>query len=78
MLLKIPNDKTVYIARGVVYQDMGNHQLAIKDFNKSIEIDPELSEGYYRRGFSKLANKNFHEAIEDFKLSERFEKVDSS
>jgi lipoprotein NlpI len=63
VLLKIPNDKTVYIARGVVYQDMGNHQLAIKDFNKSIEIDNQLSEGYYRRGVSKLANKNFHEAI---------------
>ena len=52
---------------------MGNHQLAIKDFNKSIEIDPELSEGYYRRGFSKLASKNFHEAVLDFKESEKFE-----
>jgi tetratricopeptide (TPR) repeat protein len=73
VLLKIPNDKTVYIARGVVYQDMGNHQLAIKDFNRSIEIDPELSEGYYRRGFSKLASKSFHDAIEDFKKSEEHE-----
>lgn len=25
VLLKIPLDKTVYISRGVVYQDMGNH-----------------------------------------------------
>jgi len=52
---------------------MGNHQLAIKDFNRSLEIDVELSEGYYRRGFSKLANKNFHEAIEDFRCSDKFE-----
>lgn len=33
------NDKTVYKARGVVYQDMGNHQLAIEDFNKAIELE---------------------------------------
>ncbi len=52
---------------------MGNHQLAIKDFNKSIEIDPELSEGYYRRGVSKLSSKSFHDAINDFRKSEDYE-----
>lgn len=57
---------------------MGNHQLAIKDFNKSIEIDPELSEGYYRRGVSKLASKSFHEAKEDFRLSKEYESDDMS
>ena len=35
--MKIPTDKTVYIARGVVYQDMGNHSFAIKDFNSALE-----------------------------------------
>ena len=40
VLLKISGDKTVYIARGAVYSDMGNHKLAIDDFNKAIEIDP--------------------------------------
>ena len=54
VLERINNDKTVYIARGVVYQDMGNHQLAIKDFNEAIIIDPDLAEGYYRRGLSQL------------------------
>lgn len=52
---------------------MGNHQLAIRDFNKAIEIDEELSEGYYRRGYSKLYSKSFHEAINDFKKSEEYE-----
>ena len=33
VLINIKDDKTVYIARGVVYQDMGNHALAINDFN---------------------------------------------
>ena len=55
---------------------MGNHQLAINDFNKSIEIDPELSEGYFRRGFSKLYSKQFHEGIKDFEFSKRYESLD--
>lgn len=33
VLINIKDDKTVYIARGVVYQDMGNHALAINDFH---------------------------------------------
>lgn len=73
VLSKIPNDKTVYISRGVAFQDMGNNQMAIKDFSKAIEIDPRSSEGYYRRGMSKLAAKNYHDAIEDFRKSEDFE-----
>ena len=63
------DDKTVYIARGIVYADMGNHQLAINDFTSAIEHDPELPEGYYRRGMSKLALKMPIEAIEDFKIA---------
>lgn len=52
-----PDDKTVYIARGLVYQDMGNHQFAIKDFKKAIELDPKFSEAYYRKGVSLLKSK---------------------
>jgi len=52
---------------------MGNHQLAIKDFDRSIDIDHELSEGFYRRGVSKLASKRFHDAINDFRKSEDHE-----
>lgn len=40
VLMKMPTkDKTVYIARGLVYQDMGNHQFAINDFNEAIKIE---------------------------------------
>jgi hypothetical protein len=41
--LKISGDKTVYITRGAVYSDMGNHNLGIDDFNKAIELDEKLS-----------------------------------
>ena len=34
------DDKTVWIQRGLVYQEMGNHELAINDFEQAIELDP--------------------------------------
>ena len=63
VLLKIKDDKTVYVARGTVFQDMGNHELAIKDFEDAIAIDPQFSEGYYRMGRSKYALKRYDDAI---------------
>lgn len=69
VLIKIKDDKTVYIARGVVYQDMGNHQLAINDFQEALKYDQELSEGYYRSGFSKFYSKRYKEAIADFEMA---------
>ena len=56
----------MYIARGLVYQDMGNHQLAIKDFEAALERDPDLSEGYYRSGISKFHSKRYKQAVSDF------------
>ena len=55
---------------------MGNHQFAIKDFNKAIEIDPKLSDGYFRRGCSKLEIKSNHDAIKDFRENEACELED--
>jgi hypothetical protein len=37
---------------------MGNHKLAIDDFNKAIELDEKLSEGFFRRGLSMFHSKN--------------------
>ena len=54
---------------------MGNHMMAIKDFDKAISIDENLSEGYFRRGFSKYFRKDFDNAIEDFKEALEKEKM---
>jgi tetratricopeptide (TPR) repeat protein len=59
VLERVSNDKTVYLARGLVYQDMENHQLAINDFNNVIKYDSALSEGYLKRGWSKFYLKRF-------------------
>ena len=53
---------------------MGNHQLAIEDFQSAIDIDDKFSEGYYRMGKSKFALKQYDDAIEDFKMSREKER----
>jgi tetratricopeptide (TPR) repeat protein len=66
VLSKISNDKTVYLARGLVYQDMGNHSKAINDFTEAIRNDENMTEGYYYRGLSKISSKMYKDAIKDF------------
>lgn len=66
----LPNDKTIYIQRGLVYQDMGNHQYAIMDFKEAIRIEPEYAISHFHMGVSKLKSRLIREAIEDFKQSE--------
>ena len=66
---KISDDKTVYVARGTVYQDMGNHLLAIKDFDTAIKLDKDLAEAYFRLGLSKYFIKRYHDAIADFEMA---------
>lgn len=48
---------------------MGNHQLAIRDFNQAIHIDPEICEGYYRLGLSKLRSLDAHAGIKNLDIA---------
>lgn len=48
---------------------MGNHQYAIADFEKAIELDPDYSLSHYHLGVSKLKSRLVREAKEDFKRS---------
>ena len=63
---QLPEDKTVYIERGLVYQNMGNHNMAIKDFKHAIQIDPRCIKAYYHNGTSKLKDGQIQAAIDDF------------
>lgn len=62
----MPNDLSNYIQRGLVYQDMGNHQYAIKDFNKAIEIDADYHAAHFHLGVSKLKSREVRESIDNF------------
>lgn len=54
VLAKVDQDKTIYVAQGTLYQDMGNHQAAIQNFSRALDLDNDLSIGFYRRGVSKF------------------------
>lgn len=43
------------------------------DFDAFIKFDAELSEGYYRRAWSKFFLKRFKDAIVDFKAAKEKE-----
>ena len=63
---QLPEDKTVYIERGLVYQDMENHNMAIQDFQQAIDIDNKCIEAFFHIGTSKLKSGQVQEAIQDF------------
>lgn len=41
-----------------------------------MEIHPELSEAFYRRGVSKLYSKKYYEGIKDFMMANRYEEAE--
>lgn len=60
-----------YNSRGLVYQEMGDHQKAIADFNRAIELDPGYAFPYNNRGYSyqkmndrEKAQRDYDKAIE--------------
>lgn len=57
---------TLYNNRGVVYADKGQHDRAIDNFNKALELNPNSAKAYNNRGIT-YGNKGQHDmAIADF------------
>jgi len=57
-----------YNNRAVAYDNLGNHQQAIEDYNKAI---PDYALAYYNRGlvYGKLGN--YQQKINDYKIAAR-------
>jgi tetratricopeptide (TPR) repeat protein len=52
--------------RGSAFEAKGDHDLAIADYGKAIEINPQDAEAYYNRGIAMLHNGNRDGAITDY------------
>ncbi|HNQ68867.1 MAG TPA: tetratricopeptide repeat protein [Bacteroidales bacterium] len=63
---KSPNKARPYGNRGIAYDNLGNWELALQDYNKAIEINPDYAIAYSNRGliFGKLGD--YDNAISDF------------
>ena len=74
-----PNDAQIYNNRGVAYSMLKNYKLAIDDFTRSIEIDPNYlivkkgnsigSNAYNNRGRVYYNLESYENAIADFTRS---------
>jgi len=61
-----PTDAIIYYYRGIAYEEKGQFNQAIDDFNKSLEIDPKHAGTYYYRGVAYLKEGEYYRAIDDF------------
>ena len=58
-----------YSNRGVAHFHMGETELALKDYNKAIELDPEDGETYYNRSEVWLRWSEWDRAREDLRIA---------
>ncbi|MCA9407614.1 MAG: tetratricopeptide repeat protein [Candidatus Omnitrophica bacterium] len=61
-----PNNDDAYVSRGGFYNDQGQYELAIKDFNRAIALNPNYAEAFNNRGLAYLRRKDYEKAYEDF------------
>jgi tetratricopeptide (TPR) repeat protein len=59
-------DAEFYYNRGVSYLVKGQHDLAISDLTKALEINPNLAEAYDNRGNAYYLKDQLDQAISDY------------
>lgn len=60
-----PDYAQAYLWRGIVYDDLGDTESSLKNYTKSIEIEPSAV-AYNNRGIAKAIGANYEEAIKDY------------
>ncbi|HZF00203.1 MAG TPA: tetratricopeptide repeat protein [Planctomycetota bacterium] len=63
------NDDAAFLKRGMARQAKGDHDGAIADFSKAIELNPECVQAYASRGVSKDAKGDTNGAKADYSTS---------
>ena len=64
-----PSDDAAFLKRGMARQQKGEHDAAIADFTKAIEMNPECVQAYASRGLSKEAKGDPNGAKADYSKS---------
>lgn len=68
-----PGHDTAFVKRGLARQAEGDHDGAIEDFTKAIELNPNLAQAYASRGVSKEAKGDGAGAKSDYSKSIQIE-----
>jgi len=64
--LKLEECAAAYNNRGNAYAELNEHERAIEDYNKTIELDPNDAKAYYNRGLAYAELNKYEQAIEDY------------
>ncbi|HLY08911.1 MAG TPA: tetratricopeptide repeat protein [Planctomycetota bacterium] len=64
-----PGDDAAFLKRGMTRQQNGEHDAAIADFTKAIELNPDCVQAYASRGLSKDAKGDVAGAKSDYSKS---------
>jgi len=64
-----PSDDAAFVKRGMVRQQKGDHDAAIADFTKAIEMNPDCVQAYASRGLSREAKGDPDGAKADYSKS---------
>ena len=68
-----PKDEAAMVKRGLRRQSEGDHDGAIEDFTKAIEINPNFAQAYAARGVSREAKGDGSGAKSDYSKSIQIE-----
>jgi serine/threonine protein kinase/tetratricopeptide (TPR) repeat protein len=66
IIQKYPREKIAHYWLGVSYRGRGNHEMAIEEQNKVLELDPDYGNAHNELGYDYLALRNFDKSIEHF------------
>src|SRR6266545_4099467 len=61
-----PSDADAYFSRAQAYEQSGDHQRALIDYARAIELDRAHIEAYFGRGYSSLMLRDWFCAVDDF------------
>ncbi len=63
---ELNDDPAVHIERGLTYLNQGQFEWAIAEYDKAIELDPNLAEAYVRRAFVHKVLGQYEQAMADY------------
>ena len=65
-LLNDPSNDSEFYAKGVAHHKLASYDLAIVDFDRSIQLNPERGETYFYRGKTHYDKGDYKRALPDF------------
>ena len=62
-----PDSAFGYFFKGIAMDELGEYELAIVNYTKAIEYEPNYAENFQNRGLAYFHNKDYDNAIADYR-----------